>query len=183
MMTIERTRDGSVSCAGASMLRCRRAVLALGLACLLAGCKTVDGAAGLAAAPATPDWKTLTLRAEHDANGDSAVALDVVFVRDVALLGTLAAMPASEWFAGRADMRRRFPEALTVLSFELVPGQVIEAPDELWRKAAGWGALAFASYASPGEHRIRLALDTRGYLIRLGAGDVGAIELKHQDHD
>ncbi|MGI4721120.1 MAG: hypothetical protein ACRYGO_08020 [Janthinobacterium lividum] len=165
------------------MVRRRRAVLALGLACLLAGCKMAYSAAGLAPAPATPDRKTLTLRAEHDANAGSPVALDIVFVRDAAVLDTLAAMPASEWFPGRADMLRRFPETLTVWSVELLPGQVIEAPGELWRNAAGSGALVFANYASRGEHRIRLALDTRSYLIRLGAEEVGAIELNHQDHD
>lgn len=95
------------------------------------------------------------------------------------MLDTLAAMAASKWFAGRADMMRGFPAALTVRSFELMPGQSIEVQEGMWRSAAEWGVLAFAGYASPGEHRLRLALDARGYLIRLGAEDVGAIELKH----
>ena len=154
-------------------------MLALGLACLLPSCKPGARAAGPAPKPATPDWKTLSLRTDDDANANSAVALDIVFVRDAALLDTLAAMPASKWFAGRADMARSFPAALTVLSFELAPGQSTEVPDKLWRSAAGSGVLAFAGYASPGEHRLRLALDARGYLIRLGAEDVAAIEVNH----
>lgn len=156
----------------------RRALLALGLAGLLAGCKTISSAVGLGPKPVTPDWKSLALRADEDANANSAVALDIVFVRDTALLDALTAMPAAKWFAGRADMQRSFPEALTVLSFELVPGQTIKVPDKLWRRAAGWGVLAFAGYASPGEHRARLVLDAPGYLIQLGAQDFSAIDLK-----
>lgn len=154
-------------------------MLALGLACLLPGCKAVSSAAGPTPQLAPPEWKTLSLRTDNDANANSPVALDIVFVRDAALLDTLAAMPASKWFAGRADMVRGFAGALTVWSLELLPGQSTEVEDRVWRSVAAWGVLAFADYASPGEHRLRLALDARGYLIRLGAEDVAAIEVNH----
>ncbi|WP_296948007.1 hypothetical protein [uncultured Massilia sp.] len=163
----------------------RRALLALGAAAVLAGCKTVSGAVdgarsmvGLGPKPATPDWKSLVLRADEDANANSAVALDIVFVRDVAALDALAAMPAAKWFASRADLKRSFPDALTVLSFELVPGQTVRVPGTAWQDASGWGVLAFAGYASPGEHRARLLLETPGYLIQLRAQGFDATDLK-----
>jgi type VI secretion system protein len=163
----------------------RRDLLVLGLAALLAGCKTVSGAVdgarsmvGLGPKPVTPDWKSLALRADDDANANSAIALDIVFVRDTAVLDALAAMPATKWFASRADLQRGFPDALTVLSFELVPGQTVKVQDKLWRDAAGWGVLAFAGYPGPGEHRARLLLDAPGYLIQLGAQGFSAIDLK-----
>ncbi|WP_229217322.1 hypothetical protein [Massilia forsythiae] len=161
----------------------RRAMLALGLAGLLAGCKTVSGAVdgarsmvGLGPKPSTPDWKSLVLRADDDANANSAIALDIVFVRDTAALDAMAVMPANKWFAGRADLQRSFPGALTVLSFELVPGQTVKVQDALWRDAAGWGVLAFAGYAGPGEHRARLMLDARACLIELRAQDFSATD-------
>lgn len=173
-MTDNDTREAVQNSSGKG----RRVMLALGLVSLLSGCKTISSAVGLGPKPVTLDWKTLVLRAEDDANANSAVALDIVFVRDTAVLDTLAAMSANKWFAGRADMLRSFPDALTVLSFELVPGQTIKVPDKLWRSADGRGVLAFAGYASQGEHRLRLARDTRGYLIQLGAQDFSAIDLK-----
>ncbi len=155
----------------------RRGLLVLCLGGLLSGCKTLSGMVRLGPKPVTPEWKSLALRADDDANANSAVALDIVFVRDTAVLNALTKMPAVKWFAERTDMQRSFPEALTVLSFELVPGQIIRVPDKLWRDAASWGVLAFAAYASSGEHRIRLTLDTPGYLIQLGAEDFNAIDL------
>lgn len=170
---------------GAPLRRRCMLSLALSLALALAGCKSIgsafDGAksmVGLGPAPTTPSWKSLALRADEHANANSATALDVVFVRDAALLESLLSMPASKWFASRAELQRSFPDALTVLSFELVPGQAIKVPDRQWRDAAGWGVLAFASYTDAGEHRARLALDAPGYLIHLGAHSFSAIDLK-----
>ena len=75
-------------------------------------------------------------------------------------------------------LKRSNSEALTVLSFELVPGQTVKVPDELWRGVAGRGVLAFAGYASQGGHRISLTPDTGGYLIQFDAKDFSATGLK-----
>ena len=81
----------------------RRAMLALGLVCLLSGYKTEASAAGFGPMPVMPGWKTLVLRAENNANAGSPFAFDIVFVRDAAVLLTVAAMSASKWFAHRED--------------------------------------------------------------------------------
>ena len=47
--------------------------------------------------------------ADADANLNSPVALDLVFVRDLATLDKLQALPAARWFATRADLQRSFP--------------------------------------------------------------------------
>lgn len=163
----------------------RRSLLMLGLACLLPGCGTVSGALdstksmlGLGPKPASPDWKAVALHAEEDANGNSAVALDMVFIRDQAVLEALMVMPASKWFATRDDLQRSFPEALSVLSYELVPSQIVKVSAKLWRNQTAWTVLVFANYSSPGEHRARMLLNTPGYVIQLGALSFNASDLK-----
>ena len=154
----------------------RRSLLMLALASVLPGCGMLG--LGLKPKPVTPEWKTLALRAADDANANSALAVDVVLVKDVAVLESLLAMPASKWFATRADLQRSFPEALTVYSYELVPAQTIHLNEKLWRDQAAWAALVFAGYATPGEHRARMLLTSSGYVVQLGVRDFSASEIK-----
>jgi len=164
--------------------RALRVALVLGVLAL-AGCSTIGdlsksamSAVGLGPKPKSPDWKSLTITAADDANHNSAVALDVVFVRDQALLDTLASTPASKWFSTRADILRSFPDNVGVMSYELVPRQSIRIPEEILEKQKAWGVLAFAGYPPPGDHRARLKLDAEAYLLQLGRDGLKASEVK-----
>ncbi|MGE4244022.1 hypothetical protein [Ramlibacter sp.] len=155
----------------------RGAVAALASAAALAsGCAAIDstwqaakGAVGLGPKPTTPDWKSLTITAADDANQNSPVAIDVVFVREQTLVEQLATTPASRWFAARGDIVKSFPEGISVLSYELVPRQSIRVPFESFKDQKAWAVLAFASYPPPGDHRERMLLTAEAYLVQLGA--------------
>ncbi|QGZ43382.1 hypothetical protein GO485_28950 [Pseudoduganella flava] len=146
--------------------------LALLAAAALAGCGALSGAkalVGLAPAPVKPDWANVTLAAAPDANADSALAVDIVLVKDPALLESLSAMSAAKYFGARENLLRTFPDGLTVLAVEITPGQLIRLQPERYRKERAWAALAFANYANPGEHRLRLALDRPSCVLQLNA--------------
>lgn len=134
----------------------------------LAACSTLANLAG-GPRPQAPRWQTLALAAADNANGNSALAVDVVLVKDKGVLDSLAAMPAARYFATRADLQRTFPEALTVLAVEITPGQVIQLEQRRFGAERAWAALAFANYGVPGEHRARLLLDRGGYVLQLNA--------------
>lgn len=163
----------------------RFALLAL-LACTqLAGCsaissvtKSVSSAIGLGPRAVTPDWRSVTITASDDANGNSPIAIDLVFVRDQALLDTLTKTPAARWFSSRTDIVQSFPEGVGVLSYELVPKQSIRVAEAAFEKQRAFGVLAFANYPLPGEHRVRLKLDAEAYLVQLGANGFQASEVK-----
>ena len=145
-------------------------------ATVLTGCGALDslsaGARSLVGADpraARPGWKQLTLIAAADANADSALAVDVVLVKDKAVLDSLMTMPAAKYFAGRADLLRTFPEAVTVLTVEITPGQVIQLDGKRFGAERVWAALVYANYACPGEHRERLLLNNTGYVLQLQA--------------
>jgi type VI secretion system protein len=166
-----------------------RAIALLGLVLLavapLPGCGVLSSVSagtralvGLDPSPARPDWETLSFAAAPDANANSALAVDVVLVKDKAVLESLAAMSATRYFAARDDLRRTYPDALTVLAVEITPGQVIRFDNKRFRGERVWAALAFANYASPGEHRARLQLDNTGYLLQLNAQEFVASDIK-----
>ena len=153
--------------------------------CLATGCSTIDGmtktvgnALGFGPKPTTPDWRSVTITAAPDANQNSPVAIDLVFVREQALLDTLTATPSARWFTSRNDIVRSFPEGIGVLSYELVPRQSIRVPEAAFKSQKALAVLAFASYPPPGEHRERLLLNADAYLVQLGPKGFKAGEVK-----
>ena len=81
----------------------------------------------------------------------------------------MSALTASRYFATRDDLLRTYPDALTLLSVEITPGQLIRIERKRFGAERAWAALAFANYATPGEHRIRVALDGNACLLQLNA--------------
>ena len=159
---------------------CAALSLALPLVLSLGGCGTVGSVANVLASataeafsseprPAYLDWHGLMIAADADANLNSPVALDIVFVRDLATLEKLQALPAAKWFAGRAELQRTFPDALVVRSLELVPRQTLRLSEKDLGSPRVAGVLLYADYATPGDHRVRLAALRDGALVRLGA--------------
>ncbi|RSZ60509.1 hypothetical protein HF313_19505 [Massilia atriviolacea] len=158
-----------------------RVLLPLLAAGLLGGCGAVAGAralVGMDPRPVKPDWTTLAIAAADDANTNSALAVDVVLVKDKAVLDSLAAMSAAKYFAARTELQRTFPEAFTVLAVEITPGQVIQLDERRFARERVWAALAYANYANPGEHRERLLLTSRGYVLQLNAQGFVASDIK-----
>jgi type VI secretion system protein len=148
-------------------------LLTLGLA-MLASCSSSSGAASGFASFFLPkgnrlDWNRFTLMAAEGANLNTPLAVDLVLVQDDAVLGSLLAMPASKWFGVRADMVKTFPEQLRYLPVEMVPGQIIALPREKIGFERVVGALVFADYQTPGEHRLRVDALHGDILIQLDA--------------
>jgi type VI secretion system protein len=101
-------------------------------------------------------WSELTLSAAPNANQNSPVAVDVVMVLDDAMLARLAELPAAKWFGARADLQKTFPQSLSYLSWELVPGQTIRVPASAFGSPRVSAVLVFANYTTPGAHRARV---------------------------
>jgi type VI secretion system protein len=125
-------------------------VVMMSCACVLASC----GMLGLSGEKAK--WSQVTLVASDEANNDSPVAVDVVLVSDDAMLARIAELPASKWFAGRADLLSTFPKSLRFRSWELVPGQRLDLPADSFSGPRVAGAFVFANYPDPGAHRVRI---------------------------
>jgi type VI secretion system protein len=118
---------------------------------------------------APPGPSTLTLVAAPDANGNSAIAVDLVFITDDLAAQQISALPASEYFARRAQFVRDFGSGLQIHSWELAPGQI--ARDEPVHPTCNRvRTLLFARYATPGDHRQVLKGDSTA-VVSLEASD------------
>ena len=102
------------------------------------------------------DLDSLTLDVAPKANDDTPIAVDFIAVNDPDLLKQLSGINASQWFAQREQYQRDYRQLMSVWGLELVPGQFIDRqPFPLEGKKAA-GLLVFASYNTPGAHRLRL---------------------------
>lgn len=90
----------------------------------------------------------------RQANQNSPVAVSLLLVYDAQLLEQLKAMPASQWFEKRAQIRENFPgnAGFESWDWEWVPGQIV-CPRELPLRASAKAGIVFANYLTPGEHR------------------------------
>ena len=100
---------------------------------------------------------TLQVSVAGDANRDTPIPVDVVFVWDETLAETLAGMPAKTWFEQKRQLRNDDPDerAFGVQGWEWVPGQAV-AKQECRPRQRPRAVFVFANYRSEGAHRFRL---------------------------
>lgn len=115
------------------------------------------------------DWNGLTVIAAPDANQNTAVALDIVQVRDEATLTLVSGLPAAKWFASRADLVKTFPEGLSIKSLELTPGMNVKLAAGDFSASRQIGVFIFADYLTAGEHRVRADQLKGDILVQLGS--------------
>ncbi len=115
---------------------------------------------------------TLAIAVSMQANQDTPIAVDAVLVRNPQLLDALLGLPSAKWFAQRDQWRRDHPEDITVVSFEVVPGQQIAAAPFPFGGKRGAGVVVFADYQTPGAHRVRLDTGPAHALLLLGDQDL-----------
>ncbi|CAG9252838.1 conserved hypothetical protein [Paraburkholderia unamae] len=142
-------------------VRLRGMCLGVCLGAALSGCSML-GMSGEKAA-----WFTLTLAASNDANNNSPVAVDVVFVTDDAMLARVAELPGAKWFASRATLAAAFPKSIRYNSWEVVPGQRLEIPGDALSGPRVKAAFVFASYPDPAAHCVRIETFSGRLVVQL----------------
>jgi len=110
------------------------------------------------------------------ANGNSPVAVDVLFIKDKTLLKTIQGMTAGDWFSKKAQMKPRMPKAFDLKEWEWAPGQPIKDLPPVTVGSDVKGVVMFAKYATPGPHialipsrgRVCVSLNERDFFIDCG---------------
>jgi type VI secretion system protein len=104
--------------------------------------------------------------------------VDFIAVVDPDLLKQLSGISASQWFAEREQYQRDYRQLMSVWGLELVPGQFIDRqPFPLGGKKAA-GLLVFASYTTPGAHRLRLDDQSEAWL-KFDSREMSLVNTEH----
>jgi len=131
-----------------------RSLAVLLLALHLAGCGVFNGLFG--AGTTFGGSRQVEFRIPEKLNNDTPVAVELVVVYDPAVEKQLLELPARTWFATREQYKRDFSsEQLETWKWEWTPGQSA-MPQTFTYQVGALSTFLFASYASPGDHRIRV---------------------------
>ncbi|MGQ9371234.1 hypothetical protein [Azospirillum sp. ST 5-10] len=135
------------------------------VALVLTGCSAIASlwSSGIAT-------ESVAFEVAPDANANSAVAVDLVFVHDETLLPTVGELTAATWFKNRGQLTLAQPTGLQVQSFEFMPGQSVPPHAVRGRASDARAAFVFAGYGGDGPHRARID-GIEKVLLRLGAKD------------
>lgn len=127
----------------------------------------------LAATGCSSGYEGVRLRLEiattTRANKNSPVPLTLVAIRDPKLFDRISKLSAKQWYEQREQIRRDFPSgtAFAEWDWEFVPGQS-PPPMVIEVDTKAVGALIFANYRAPGDHRFRVGPQRR---MRIDLGD------------
>ena len=108
------------------------------------------------------------------ANGNSPIPVDLVLIRDKALLKEIPKLSATDWNQRREQYLRDYPEKKQLVDYrwEWVPGQQIHSLTVAMTPKPK-AVYLFAGYASKGDHRARIATG-KGVNLKLMADDFEA---------
>jgi len=100
------------------------------------------------------EWrlKKITIVADKSLNHGIPVAVDILFIDEQTVLDSLSKMKALEWFSERKDYMRMYKSQLKIMSYEVVPGQIIkdiEIPYSISGDAIA--IIIFADYLADGS--------------------------------
>ena len=124
------------------------------------------------------DWESVSLSVAAGANNDYPLAIDLVLVTDEALAQKLMGMTAREWFNARHAMRKAYPDAISMDSVELAPGESIKLSDKRWSGRRVAAALVFADYLVAGPHLARVDALRGRVQLDFGATEFTAYSLE-----
>jgi type VI secretion system protein len=95
---------------------------------------------------------SLQVAVSDKANKNQPIAVDLVLVKDNEVMKLLQQIPAAAWFDKRDQFLRDHGKKVEITSWEWVPGEVIPEV-EMKISPAVTGAIIFAHYSTPGDHR------------------------------
>lgn len=97
----------------------------------------------------------VAIDADSNANMGSPIVVDIVSAYDGQLVKVLESSAASDWFASKNKYIEQFTGNIFVISREIAPGNQIQLEYTTETEEKPIATFIFASYDSPGEHRVK----------------------------
>lgn len=108
--------------------------------------------------------KKVNISLDSDANQDSALAIDLLMIYKKELLDTVMQMKARDYYLSATQLKRDYPEMVDIWHWELTPGQVVKDYPITQRPDPVIGAVFFADYLTPGDHRVRFGTQMEAHI-------------------
>jgi type VI secretion system protein len=99
--------------------------------------------------------RSFVISATADANDNAPTTVDAVMIYNPAVVPTVLAMTAKQWFEKREQLKNDFPGGYEMREWEVVPGAQVDI-SKLPFRSGGVGLFVFANYPGAGDHRARL---------------------------
>ncbi len=99
--------------------------------------------------------RSFVITAAADANDNAPTTVDAVMIYNAAVVPTVLAMTAKQWFEKREQLKNDFPGGYEMREWEVVPGAQVDI-SKLPFRSGGVGLFVFANYPGAGDHRARL---------------------------
>ncbi|MGB7291637.1 MAG: hypothetical protein WBD99_05655 [Thermodesulfobacteriota bacterium] len=112
----------------------------------------------------------VTIDAESNANMGSAVVVDIISAYDDQLVKVLESSAASDWFASKGKYIDQFKGNIFTISRQIAPGNQIQLEYTTETEEKPIATFIFASYDSPGEHRVKVE-KFKPLIIKLEEGE------------
>ncbi len=101
--------------------------------------------------------KTVAISASTTANQGFPVAVDIILVNDTLLVDTVKDLTAKDWFKAREQFINANTTSLSVISREVVPGEIAPIVELTRSKRANTKCIfVFAKFLVDGNHRLRV---------------------------
>ncbi|MBY0263824.1 MAG: hypothetical protein K2P90_00100 [Holosporales bacterium] len=133
----------------------------------LEGCSLIPGPPGL-------QLKNISLLSKEKANKNSALTVDLVVLYDKELLKKLQGMTSVQYFSSIDQLRRDNMSMTDIWRWELVPGQFLVKYQPIYENKKVWGALFFADYHTPGDHRVGIGT-SHNLCVTFGEEDIDSV--------
>lgn len=148
---------------------------------ILTGCSGnanpfLSGSSSLATVPGTTtalravprgaeiEVKDITIKADEDANNNSATKVDVVVAYDEHVFVDLMSMNSFNYYKRLTQLKSDYPNVVEIFTFEIIPGSSLVSQPIHLTGDNPVGAIIFSNYYSNGDHRARVGRGTHIYV-------------------
>jgi type VI secretion system protein len=111
-----------------------------------------------------------------EANENTPLAVELIVVYENKIVDKLLEKTARDWFKGREQFLRDYPDGVKSWKWEWVPGQEVQ-PIEIAYGVGAKQVVLFADYLTPGEHRAKID-PQRPFRLILGPSELELEDLR-----
>jgi len=118
------------------------------------------------------------LEVDPKLNNDAPVTVHLLVIYDAQVLKDMMKNTSQQYFKKAEQIRRDLSASIDFYTWEVVPGQAVAPQVIKANRLSGQGAIVFARYQTPGDHRQSIGQD-REVTVQLGRNDFTIVPVQN----